>query len=79
VSPVTVAHMRATMKKISWKIDVDSLKDDAPLSEQGLDSLDMVNLLLTMEEEYAVSIPDEALPELATLNDIRGYINGKSS
>ena len=79
MSGVTKAQMWQTLKGIDWNIDVDSLHDDAPLREQGLDSLDMVNLLLTMEEEYAVVIPDEALPELATLKDIRDFINGKAS
>jgi acyl carrier protein len=40
---------------------------DEPLSGHGLDSLAMVRLALRMEDEYAVSFPDEALvPETFT-------------
>lgn len=73
----TLTEIKNNLRKIDWEINVDYLKDDTPLSEQGLDSLDMMDLLLCLEEGYAVKIPDTALPRLRTLNDFVAFINKK--
>lgn len=72
---VTIAKIRETLKDIDWDIDVRLLKDNSPLSEQGLDSLDMLDLLLCLEQGYSIKIPDEDLNQLRTLNDFVAYIN----
>lgn len=39
-----------------------------------LDSLDIMDLLLVMEEEFEMQIPDEELSKIQTVNDIVTYI-----
>lgn len=39
-----------------------------------LDSLDIMDLLLVMEEEFDMQIPDEELSKIQTVNDIVAYI-----
>ena len=52
-------------------ISTDDIKDDANIIEDlGADSLDVVELLMTFEDEFKVSIPDEKLEELKTLPQI---------
>ena len=52
-------------------ISVDEIKDDANIIDDlGADSLDVVELLMTFEDEFKVSIPDEKLEELKTLPQI---------
>ncbi len=52
-------------------ISVDEIKDDANIIEDlGADSLDVVELLMSFEDEFKVSIPDEKLDELKTLPQI---------
>ncbi|MGN0308411.1 MAG: acyl carrier protein [Lachnospiraceae bacterium] len=46
-----------------------SLKDDL-----GADSLDAVELNMALEEEFGLSIPDEALVNFVTVKDIVEYI-----
>ena len=41
----------------------------------GADSLDLVEVLMTLEDEFAVSIPDEALAEITTVGQIVDFIN----
>ncbi len=52
-------------------ISTDDIKDDANVVEDlGADSLDIVELLMTFEDEFKVSIPDEKLEELKTIPQI---------
>lgn len=52
-------------------ISVDEIKDDANIIEDlGADSLDVVELLMSFEDEFKVSIPDEKLDDLKTLPQI---------
>ncbi len=46
-----------------------SIQDDL-----GADSLDIVDLIQTIEDEYDLSIPDEAVEEINTVGDIVSYI-----
>ena len=52
-------------------ISVQEIKDDANVIEDlGADSLDVVEMLMTFEDEFGVSIPDEKLDELKTIPQI---------
>lgn len=44
----------------------------------GADSLDVVDLITTIEDEFEVSIPDEAVEEIKTVGDIAAYIEKNS-
>ena len=44
----------------------------------GADSLDVVDLITTIEDEFDISIPDEAVEELKTVGDIASYIEKNS-
>ncbi|MBP5632992.1 MAG: acyl carrier protein [Clostridia bacterium] len=44
------------------------IKDDL-----GADSLDVLQMLITLEEDYGIVIPDEKLAEFVTVADIVNY------
>jgi acyl carrier protein len=50
---------------------------DSTLKALGLDSLDAINFLFSVEEETGVAIPDEAIAEkgLKTLGDFAGFVD----
>ncbi|MBQ8909032.1 MAG: acyl carrier protein [Clostridia bacterium] len=57
-------------------ISVADIKDDANVIEDlGADSLDIVELLMSFEDEFKVSIPDEKLEELKTIPQIVAVID----
>ena len=57
-------------------ISADDIKDDANIIEDlGADSLDIVELLMTFEDEFKVSIPDERLEELKSIPQIVAIID----
>ncbi len=56
-------------------IDVDKIEDDAAIIDDlGADSLDVVEMLLSIEETLGVTVPDEDAANLKTVADIIEYI-----
>lgn len=56
-------------------VDEDEVTAEANIQDDlGADSLDIVDLIQTIEDEYDLSIPDEAVEEIKTVNDIVNYI-----
>lgn len=42
-----------------------------------VDSLDLFELVMSLEEEYGVEIPSEDLEKIATVNDVMEYLKAK--
>ena len=49
------------------------------VDDLGADSLDTVELVMALEEEFGIEIPDEDAEKLATVGDALRYIEEKSS
>ena len=45
------------------------------IDDLGADSLDIVELVMAMEEEFEVEIPDEEAENIKTVQDAVNYIN----
>ncbi len=45
------------------------------MDDLGADSLDTVELIMEMEEEFGIEIPDEEAEKLATVGDAVSYID----
>ncbi len=52
--------------------------DKAFIDDLGADSLDIVELVMAMEEEFGVEIPDEAAEKIQTVKDAVDYITENS-
>jgi acyl carrier protein len=65
-------------KIISEKLSVD-LEEVVPeasfVDDLGADSLDLVELIMSMEEEFDIDISDEDAEKLVTVKDAIDYIN----
>ncbi|EFK12129.1 acyl carrier protein [delta proteobacterium NaphS2] len=65
------------VKIICEQLDVPE-KDVVPkasfVDDLGADSLDQVELIMAMEEEFDVSIPDEDAEKIATVKDAIDYV-----
>jgi len=42
----------------------------------GADSLDAVEIILAIEEEYGIEIPDDVAENLKTVGDLMSYLEG---
>jgi acyl carrier protein len=60
-------------------VEADEVKLDANIQDDlGADSLDIVDLITTIEDEFDISIPDEVVEEIKTVGDIVNYIEKNS-
>ena len=60
-------------------VEADEVKMDSNIQDDlGADSLDVVDLITTIEDEFDISIPDEAVEEIKTVGDIANYIEKNS-
>lgn len=73
-----MASVEEKIKKIiSEQLDVpeeDVVPNASFVDDLGADSLDQVELIMAMEEEFNVSIPDEDAEKIVTVKDAIAYI-----
>ena len=56
-------------------VDADKVTMDSNITEDlGADSLDTVDLVMSIEEVFDIEIPDEAVEKIKTVGDIVNYI-----
>ena len=48
------------------------------LEDLGVDSLDLVELIMTMEDEFGITIPDDEVEEIRTVQGAVDYIQTRS-
>ena len=57
-------------------IPVDSIADDADIvKDLNADSIDLVEMVMTLEDEFGISIPDEKISGMKTVSDIVKFID----
>ncbi len=52
----------------------DVVEDASFIDDLGADSLDIVELVMALEEEFGVSIPDEEAEKIKTVGDAIAFI-----
>lgn len=56
-------------------VDADTVTVASNIQDDlGADSLDVVDLVMSIEEEFEMDIPDEAVANIKTVGDIVKYI-----
>jgi len=59
-------------------VDMEAVTPEASfIDDLGADSLDIVELVMTMEEEFDLEIPDEDAEKIKTVADVSNYIKSK--
>lgn len=79
--------MSASVEERVRNIIVDQLAVEAEkvtpnasfIDDLGADSLDIVELVMTMEEEFDLDIPDEDAEKMKTVGDVVNYVSSKSA
>lgn len=70
-------RLRATLAK-ELRQDVNTITPQHTLRDDlGLNSLDAIELMFKIEEEFDLSIPDEDMQKLATVGHVIAYIEAK--
>ncbi len=56
------------------RIDIDTIDENTNIvSDLGADSLDVVEMLMTIEEEYGIVVPDDVVVTFVTVGDVARY------
>lgn len=56
-------------------VEADEVNMDSNIQDDlGADSLDVVDLITTIEDEFDISIPDEAVEEIKTVEIGRAHV-----
>jgi len=58
--------------------DEDVVMEASFIDDLGADSLDIVELIMALEEEFDIEIPDSEAEKLVTVGDAVEYIKGNS-
>ena len=62
------------------EVDIKQLQPEAKFIEDlGADSLDIVELVMALEEEFGLDIPDEDADKLKTVGDALNYLQQHAS
>ena len=57
-------------------LGVEQLKDEATfMGDLGTDSLEIIELVMALEDEFDIVIPDEDAEKLLAVGDVVNYIN----
>jgi acyl carrier protein len=71
VKSIIVEQLGVSMEEVTPKASF--------IEDLGADSLDIVELIMALEEEYDMEIPDEDAEKIQTVNDVISYIQEKQS
>ena len=60
------------------KVDISNLKEEDSLTSLGLDSLDLVEVMLAIEDKLGIEFTSDEIAQLNTLKDVVKLIERKT-
>ncbi len=58
-----------------FDVEEDSITADTSIADDlGADSLDVVDLLMSIEDEFEIEVPDEEIDNIKTVGELVRYI-----
>ena len=68
-----------TILSEQFDVEEDNITTETTLQDDlGADSLDVVDLVMTLEDEFDMEIPDEDITEVRTVGDVVKYLEEHS-
>ncbi len=59
-------------------VDQDEIKlESSIVDDLGADSIDLIELIMNLEEEYGINISDEEAVKLKTVGDVVDFLNSQ--
>ena len=73
--PTTLAALTRVLARFA-KLDPARITIDSRLADAyGVDSLSMIDLVVTLEDEFGLRIPDEAAERFETVGDLIDFLD----
>ena len=58
------------------ELEEDNVTMESDMEDLGADSLDLVDLVMALEDEFETEVPDEELESFKTVGDVVKFIEG---
>ena len=71
----TINDVCEIIKGADVLVDLTGVGEDAAFSEIGIDSLEVFNILLGVEEKYGVKIPEDDTDSINSIGDIIRFVD----
>ena len=65
------------IEKADVVVDINDIVNGATFDDADIDSLDLMNVFLGIEQEFEIKIPDDDIDMLSTLDAITQYVSDK--
>ena len=59
------------------ELSEDDVTLDAVLTDVGADSLDLVDIVMSIEDEFGVEVPDDGLDRFVTIGDVVDFLEDR--
>jgi len=75
---MTIEKLKEILSE-QFDVDVAEITAQTNIREDlGADSLDLVDMLMSLEDEFDVEIPDEQIEKLVTVGDVAAFIEANN-
>jgi acyl carrier protein len=75
--PVSSAQVRELLISLDTVIDIQKLTDQTRFTDAGADSLDFFNIIAAIQDACDITIPDDDLEQVGTIQKLVEYLNAK--
>ncbi|MCD7775051.1 MAG: acyl carrier protein [Clostridiales bacterium] len=64
---------------ISEQLDIEEeeITMDTTLDDLGVDSLDLIDIVMDLEDEFDLEVPDDALERFTSVGDVVAFVEGE--
>lgn len=70
-------YLEEFIKILAGKVKEQNIKEETELKNLGVDSLDLVEIIMDVEEKYGITFTNEELNSFVTVGDVVKVIEGK--
>jgi acyl carrier protein len=77
VRPVSSTDVRALLSTVDTVIDMHKLTNQTHFLDAGADSLDFFNIIAAIQDAGNITIPDDDLDQVGTIEKLVQYLNVK--
>lgn len=70
-------YLEEFVKILAGKVKEQNIKEETELKNLGVDSLDLVEIIMDVEEKYGITFTNEELNSFVTVGDVVKVIEGK--
>lgn len=72
-----LGKLTSMIREQTGDADITINRNSVLLTDLGMNSLDLINLVCVLEDEFDIDIPDRVIGQFKTVGDVVDYINNQ--